>query len=110
MFLARYTNWNQPCSALWRRLGLQRVKMRNDAINMEVNEGLLAFFAEEESAVGGVVHEEVFGEDGGAGGVAEEVEVGFLVGVGIGIALPLELGAIAPDHRHRHNGHIGKKV
>ena len=85
MLLARYTNWNQPCSALWRRLGLQRVKMRNDAINMEVNEGLLAFFAEEESAVGGVVHEEVFGEDGGAGGVAEEVEVGFLVGIGIGI-------------------------
>ena len=30
--------------------------------------------------------------------------------IGIGIALPLELGAIAPDHRHRHNGHIGKKV
>ena len=32
---------------------LQKVKMRNDAINMEVNEGLLAFFAEEEGAVGG---------------------------------------------------------
>lgn len=42
---------------------------------MEVNKGLLAFFAEEEVAVGVVVHEEVFGEDGGAGGVAEEVEV-----------------------------------
>ena len=53
MLLARYTNWNRPCSALWRRLRLQRVKMRNDAINMEVNEGLLAFFAEEEGAVGG---------------------------------------------------------
>ena len=61
--------------------------MRNDAINIEVNEGLLAFFAEEEGAVGGVVHEEVFGEDGRAGGVAEEVEVGFLVGVGIGKTL-----------------------
>ena len=36
---------------------------------------MLAFFAEEEVAVGVVVHEEVFGEDGGAGGVAEEVEV-----------------------------------
>ena len=35
---------------------------------MEVNEGLLAFFAEEEGAVGGVVHEEVFGEDGRAAG------------------------------------------
>ena len=41
-------------------------KVENDAINMEVNKGLLAFFAEEEGAVGGVVHEEVFGEDGGA--------------------------------------------
>ena len=70
MLLARYANWNRPRSALWRRLWLQRVKMRNDAINMEVNEGLPAFFAEEEGAVGGVVHEEVFGEDGGAAGMA----------------------------------------
>ena len=31
---------------------------------MEVNKGLLAFFGEEEGAVGGVVHEEVFGEGG----------------------------------------------
>lgn len=31
-----------------------------DAIDMEVNEGLLAFGAEEEGAVGGVVHEEIF--------------------------------------------------
>jgi len=52
---------------------------------MEVNKGLLAFFAEEEGTVGGVVHKEVFGEDGGAGGVAEEVEVGFLVGVAVGV-------------------------
>lgn len=37
---------------------------------MEVNKGLLAFFGEEEGAVGVVVHEEVFGEDGGAAGVA----------------------------------------
>jgi len=41
---------------------------------MEVNKGLLAFFAEEEVAVFVVVHEEVFGEYGGADGVAEEVE------------------------------------
>ena len=40
--------------------------MRNDAIDVKVNEGLLAFGAEEEGAVGGVVHEEIFGEDGGA--------------------------------------------
>ena len=65
MLLARYTNWNRPCSALWRRLRLQRVKMRNDAINMEVNKRLLAFGAEEEGAVGEGVHEEVFGEKSG---------------------------------------------
>ena len=70
MLLARYTNWNRPCSALWRRLRLQRVKMRNDAINMEVNEGLLAFFAEEEGAVGVGVHEEVFGQHSWGRGMA----------------------------------------
>ena len=32
-----------------------------------------------------IVHEEVFSEDGGAAGVAEEVEVGFLVVVGGGV-------------------------
>ena len=52
---------------------------------MEVNKGLLAFFAEEEGTVLVVVHEEVFGEDGGAAGVAEEVEGGFLVGVAVGV-------------------------
>lgn len=59
--------------------------MRNDAIDVKVNKGLLAFGTEEEVTVFVVVHEEVFGEDGGAGGVAEEVEVGFLVGVGVGV-------------------------
>lgn len=54
-------NWNRPCSTLWRRLRLQKVKMRNDAIDVKVNEGLLAFFAEEKGVVG------------------------FLVGLGIGI-------------------------
>ena len=54
--------------------------MRNDAIDVKVNKGLWAFWTEEECAAGGVVHEAVFGEDGGAGGVTEEVEVGFLVG------------------------------
>ncbi len=52
---------------------------------MEVDEGLLAFGAEEEGAVGGVVHEKVFGEDGGAAGMAEEVEVFLEVGVGVGV-------------------------
>ena len=46
---------------------------------------MLAFFAEEEVTVLVVVHEEVFGEDGGAVGVAEEVEGGFLVGVAVGV-------------------------
>ena len=39
--------------------------MRNDAIDVKVNKGLLAFGAEEEGAVGGVAHEEIIGEDGG---------------------------------------------
>ena len=37
---------------------------------MEVNEGLLAFGAEEEGAVGGGVHEEVFGQDSWGRGMA----------------------------------------
>ena len=98
MLLARYTNWNRPCSALWRRLRLQRVKMRNDAINMEVNEGLLAFFAEEEGAVGVGVHEEVFGQDSWGRGMAEDVEVGFEVGVGVGVvgAYAVEISWLVP--------------
>ena len=60
-------------------------KVGNDAIDVKVNKGLLAFGTEEEVTVFVVVHEEVFGEDGGAGGVAEEVEGGFLVGVGVGV-------------------------
>ena len=55
------------------------------AIDVEVDEGLLAFGAEEEGAVGGVVHEHVFYEDAGAEGVAEEGEAGFLVGVAVGV-------------------------
>ena len=60
-------------------------KVENDAIDVEVNEGLLAFGAQEEGAVLVVVHEKVFGEDGRAGGVAEEVEVFLEVGVGVGV-------------------------
>ena len=52
---------------------------------MEVNKGLLAFGTEEEVTIGVIVHEEVFSEDGGAGGVAEEVEVFLEVGVGVGV-------------------------
>ena len=63
---------------------------------MEVNKGLLAFFAEEEVTVLVIVHEEVFGEDGGAAGMAEEVEGGFLVGVAVG-----EVGA------ETHAGEVG---
>ena len=68
------------------RLRLQRVKMRNDAIDVKVNKGLLAFWTEEECAAGGVVHEEVFGEDGGAGGVAGGLVEAGGEGVGEGVA------------------------
>lgn len=63
MLLARYTKWNRTCVAFWLRFGFQGTKVGNDAIDMEGNEGLSAFFAEEEGAVGGLVVEEVFGED-----------------------------------------------
>lgn len=47
---------------------LEGGEVGGDAVDVEVNEGLLVFFGEEEGAVGGVVHEEVFGEDGVAAG------------------------------------------
>lgn len=34
-----------------------------------------------------VVHEEVFGEDGGAASVAEDVKIGFEVGIAIAVVL-----------------------
>ena len=46
MLLARYTKWNRTCVAFWLRFGFQGTKVGNDAIDMEVNKGLLAFFAE----------------------------------------------------------------
>lgn len=52
---------------------------------MEVDECLPAFFAEEEGAVGGVVHEEIFHKDCRSQGVAEVVEVFLEVGVGVGV-------------------------
>ena len=52
---------------------------------MKVDEGLLTFRGKEEVAVLVVIHEEVFGEDGGAAGMAKEVEGGFLVGVAVGV-------------------------
>ena len=75
---------------------LEGGKVGGDAIDMEVNKGLLSFGAEEEVAVGVVVHEEVFGEDGGTDGVAYEVEGGFLVRVAVGV-----VGAEA------HSGEVG---
>jgi len=39
MLLARYMNWNRPCSTLWRRLRLQEVKMRNDALGKNLYSG-----------------------------------------------------------------------
>ena len=64
---------------------LEEGKVGGDAVDVKVNEGLLTFLTQEEVAVLVVVHEEVFGEDGGADGMAEEVEVGFLVGVGVDV-------------------------
>lgn len=64
---------------------LEGGEVGGDAIDMEVNKGLLAFGTEEEGAVGVIVHEEIFGEDGGAAGVAEEGEAGFQVGVAVGV-------------------------
>lgn len=64
---------------------LEGGEVGGDAIDMEVNKGLLAFFAKEEVTVLVIVHEEVLGEDGGADGVAEEVKGGFLVGVAVGV-------------------------
>ncbi len=64
---------------------LEGGEVTDDAVDVKVDEGLLALRTQEEVTVLGVVHEEVFGEDGRAGGVAEEVEVGFLVGVAVGV-------------------------
>jgi|GEM_PF-3132880 len=69
---------------------LEGGEVGGDAVDMEVNKRLLAFFAEKEVAIFVVVHEEVFGEDGGAGGVAEEVEV-FLE---IGETKPVKMPAV----------------
>ena len=43
MLLARYTKWNRPCMVFWARFWLQGTKVGNDAIDMEVNKGLLPF-------------------------------------------------------------------
>ena len=56
-----------------------------DAGDVEVDEVGLTDVAEEVFHVGLVVHEEVFGEDGGAAGMAKEVEVFLEVGVGVGV-------------------------
>lgn len=47
---------------LYGRLRLKSIEIIRDAINVKVNEGLLAFGAQEEVAVFVVVHEEVFGQ------------------------------------------------
>ena len=46
------------------------LQVGGDAGDVEGDDGQLAFFAEEEGAVGVGVHEEVFGEDGGGRGMA----------------------------------------
>jgi len=59
-----------------------------DAGDVEVDEVGLTDVAEEVFYVGLVVHEEVFGEDGGAAGVAEEVEGSLDVRIAIGEVHP----------------------
>ena len=52
---------------------------------MEIDDGGFAFLGEEESVVGARVHEKVLYEYCGRQGVAEDVEVGFEVGVAVGV-------------------------
>lgn len=52
---------------------------------MSVHRGLFSCSALQVLQVGMIVHEEVFCEDGGAEGFAEDVEVFFTVGVVVGI-------------------------
>lgn len=56
-----------------------------DSFDVEVYDGPLAVGGFEEGDVGGVVVEEVFGEDGGSAGVLQDVEAGFKVGVAVGV-------------------------
>ena len=56
-----------------------------DAFDVGVDDGLFAGSALQILQVRMVVHEEVFGEDCGAEGVAEDVEVFFPVGVVVGV-------------------------
>ena len=51
-------------------LSLEGGEVGGDAGDVEVDDGLLAFGAEEEGAVGVGVHEEVFGQDGRGRGMA----------------------------------------
>ena len=41
-------------------MSLEGGEVGGDAGDVEIDDGLLAFWAEEEGAVGGVVHEEIF--------------------------------------------------
>ena len=59
-----------------------------DAGDVEIDEVGLANVAEEVFYVGLVVHEEVLGEDGGAAGMAQEVEGGLDVGISVGEVHP----------------------
>lgn len=68
---------------LYGRLRLKSIEIIRDAINVKVNEGFLAFGAQEEVAVFVVVHEEVFGEGGGVEGDGEGIGPGASTG-GVG--------------------------
>lgn len=50
-------------------LSLEGGEVGGDAGDVEIDNGLLTFWGEEEGTVGVGVHEEVFGEDGGGRGM-----------------------------------------
>ena len=52
-----------------------------DGVDVDLGKEVATFFGEKVGTVLDVVHEEVLGEDGQAGGVLEEVEVGSFGGL-----------------------------
>lgn len=64
---------------------LPPVNVFADAVEVEVDDGLSTFVRLKEFQRESIVHESIFREDGGAVGVAENVERGFEVGVTVGV-------------------------
>lgn len=58
-----------------------------DSLHMQLHNRPFSLNGFQKGQVIPIIHEEVFGEDGGAAGVAEDVKVGFEVGVTIAVVL-----------------------